>query len=158
MSKLTSKNVFRIFLALVLLLLVAQVIPVPRSNPPVETEPEFPAEVRVILEKACYDCHSHATTWPWYSRVAPMSWLMAWDVMEGREHLNFSLWNRLSPKQQAHKWRESAELVEEGEMPPWIYLPTHPEARLSPKEVQLLLQWFKQQANVLAPATPASAQ
>jgi hypothetical protein len=97
-----------------------QFVPVDRTNPPVEGEVPAPPEVREVLQRACYDCHSNETNWPWYSRVAPVSWLVARDVHEGREHLNFSTWNRLSTRDQVEAMRESWEEVEEGEMPPLV--------------------------------------
>lgn len=118
-----------------------QFVPVDRTNPPVEGEVPAPPEVREVLQRACYDCHSNETNWPWYSRVAPVSWLVARDVHEGREHLNFSTWNRLSTRDQVEAMRESWEEVEEGEMPLWFYLPPHPEARLSDRDRELLRNW-----------------
>ncbi|HEX6251476.1 MAG TPA: heme-binding domain-containing protein [Gemmatimonadaceae bacterium] len=128
-------------LALVVAFAAVQVVPVDRTNPAVETEVPAPADVRSVLRRACYDCHSNETVWPWYSRVAPISWLVARDVHEGREELNFSTWNRLSTKEQVEAMHESWETVQEGEMPPWFYLPPHPEARLSPRDRELLSAW-----------------
>jgi hypothetical protein len=102
-----------------------------------------PTEVLAVLERACYDCHSHETKWPWYSRVAPVSWLVAHDVREGREELNFSTWNRLDSKKQVKAMHESWEEVEEGKMPPWFYLPPHPEARLTAEDREVLRAWSR---------------
>ena len=118
-----------------------QLVPVDRSRPPVESEIPAPPEVRAILERACYDCHSHETQWPWYGYVAPASWLLAYDVREGREHMNFSTWGRYSAKKQAKKREEIPEEVDEGEMPPWFYLPLHPEARLDDADRETLRRW-----------------
>jgi hypothetical protein len=118
-----------------------QFVPVERTNPPVEQEVPAPENVRQILRRACYDCHSNETAWPWYSRVAPVSWLIARDVTKGRAELNFSTWNRLSTKQQVEAMHESWEEVEEGEMPPWFYLPPHPDARLSAADRETLRRW-----------------
>lgn len=118
-----------------------QFVPVDRTNPPVESEVPASAEVREVLRRACYDCHSNETIWPWYSRVAPISWLVARDVHEGREHLNFSTWNRLSTQDQVEAMHESWEEVDEGAMPLWFYLPPHPEARLSERDRELLRRW-----------------
>ena len=118
-----------------------QLLPVQRTNPPGETEVPASAEIRTILRQACYDCHSNETVWPWYSRVAPISWLVAYDVREGREEMNFSTWNRYSSEQKADKLKEIIEVVSEGEMPPRIYLPLHPEARLSAEAVAALRAW-----------------
>ena len=129
-------------LAVLLVAFVAiQLVPVDRTNPPIETEAPATAEARSVLRRACYDCHSNETVWPWYSRIAPVSWLVARDVHEGREELNFSTWNRLTTKDQIEALHESWEEVEEGEMPLWFYLPTHPEARLSPQDRSVLRAW-----------------
>jgi hypothetical protein len=79
--------------------------------------------------RACYTCHSNETVWPWYTSVAPLSWLTQWDVDTGRRKLNFSEWDR--PQRDAH---EAAETVREGEMPPWYFAAGRPEARLTPAE------------------------
>jgi hypothetical protein len=122
-------------------LLGIQAVPVERTNPPVETEVPAPQEVLSVLRRACYDCHSNETTWPWYTRVAPISWLVAHDVEEGREHLNFSTWNRLDAEHRAEAREEVWEEVEEGEMPLWFYIPLHPEARLSEADKVALRAW-----------------
>ena len=82
----------RLAIAAVLVAAAIQFVPVDRTNPPVETALTAPPAVREILVGACFDCHSHETTWPWYSRVAPLSWLIADHVTEGRRDLNFSRW------------------------------------------------------------------
>jgi hypothetical protein len=126
---------------LLIVFIAIQFVPVDRSNPPVEQEVPAPENVRAILRRACYDCHSNETEWPWYSRTAPASWLIARDVREGRQELNFSTWNRLSTRQQVEAMHESWEEVEEGEMPPWFYLPPHPQARLTEADRELLRAW-----------------
>ena len=135
------------FMKLVLLLLilgmVIQFIPIDRTNPPVQEDIITPPQVKAILKRACYDCHSHETKWPWYSQVAPVSWLLAWDVHEGREELNFSMWNRYSFKKRNKYIKEIWEEVEEGEMPPWFYVPLHPEARLSDQDRKTLREWSR---------------
>lgn len=141
------RNVFRwkvlrwVVLAFVVALIAIQFVPVDRTNPPVEGEVPAPPEVRAILRRSCYDCHSNETVWPWYSRLAPVSWLLAKDVREGRGELNFSTWNRYSTQQQVHKLKESWEEVEEGEMPLWFYLPVHRDAELSDSDRATLRRW-----------------
>lgn len=136
------KRVLKWFGAVLGVLVIAiQLVPVERSNPPVETEVAAPAEVRAVLRRACYDCHSNETDWPWYAWVAPISWQVAHDVHEGREKFNFSTWNRLEPRKQAKVQHEVWEEVSEGEMPPWFYLPVHPEARLSAEDRSVLQAW-----------------
>ena len=114
------------------LFFVIQLLPVgaPRSNPPVVAEPKWDSpRTRELFFRTCADCHSNRTDWPWYSRVAPVSWLVAHDVAEAREHLNVSEWNR--PQRDAD---EAAGQLREGKMPLKTYLAVHSEARLSAAE------------------------
>ena len=119
-------------------LVLIQVVPYGRThtNPPVTAEPKWDsAETRELTKRACYDCHSNETTWPWYSQIAPVSWLVQRDVVDGRRHLNFSEWDR-----NQRRAREAGKQVTEGEMPPWFFLPLHPEARLSAVEKESLIR------------------
>ncbi|MDP3267121.1 MAG: heme-binding domain-containing protein [Sulfuricurvum sp.] len=101
------------------------------TNPPIISEPTWDSpQTKELFNNACADCHSHQTKYPWYSDVAPISWLLARDVQEGREHFNVSAWGA----QKKNEGKEAAKEVREGEMPPWFYLPTHPEAKLSDTE------------------------
>lgn len=127
--------------ALVVAGLGIQLVPVERTNPPITQTIDAPANVMAILRRACFDCHSNETVWPWYSYVAPVSWLVASDVDEGREELNFSQWDAYTPDRAAHKIEECGEEVAEGEMPLWFYLPTHPEARLSKADIDTIVAW-----------------
>ena len=105
------------------------------NNPPVVAEPQWDSpQTRELAARACFDCHSNETRWPWYSNVAPVSWLIQHDVQDGRRQLNFSEWNQ--PQRAAH---EVGEVIGEGEMPPWVYLLLHPSANLSPAEKQALV-------------------
>lgn len=130
-----------VVLGCVVLLAAIQFVPVDRANPPVETEVPAPAVVRAVLRRSCYDCHSNETVWPWYSKVAPFSWLAARDVNGGRKELNFSTWNRYAPPQQAKKLKECWEEIAAGQMPLWIYLPLHRDAMLSDADRELLRLW-----------------
>jgi hypothetical protein len=124
-------------IALVVVLVALQLVPYGRRhvNPPGRVEPPWDAPAtRALAGRACYDCHSHDTVWPWYSHVAPMSWLAQRDVDEGRRKLNFSEWDR--PQKEAH---ESAKTVRKGEMPPWFYVALHPDARLTAQETRALI-------------------
>jgi hypothetical protein len=130
-------------LVFLVLVVAIQFIPVETTNPPVEGDiPTSPA-VKAVLRRACYDCHSHETVWPWYSHLAPISWLLVRDVQEGRAELNFSMWHRYSTPQQVKKLQESWKDVSEGEMPPWYYLPVHRDGRLSDDDRTLLEQWAR---------------
>jgi len=98
-------------------------------------------EVRTVLRRACYDCHSNETRWPWYAHVAPVSWLIAHNVMEGRQAINFSTWQALDPTQQRSAMRGIVFRVAKGRMPPWFYGALHPEARLSENDRTILREW-----------------
>jgi len=130
-----------VFGILVVVLVGAQAIRPERTNPAVESDVTAPPVIAGLLRRACYDCHSHETVWPWYSLVAPVSWLVAHDVREGREELDFSTWAKYGPVKKAKKLRETADQVREKEMPPWLYLVGHREARLTDAERQALATW-----------------
>ena len=130
-----------ILILIVVLLLAIQFIPVDRTNPPVKAEIDAPANVKAIFKKACYDCHSNETVWPWYSYIAPVSWLIADDVEEGRDHLNFSGWENLSRQDKAKEKDEIWEHIEKDEMPLGKYKFMHPEAKLSQKEKDIIKDW-----------------
>ncbi len=130
-----------ILAVLIIAVVAAQFVPVERTNPPVTGEIEAPTEVMDILRRSCYDCHSNETVWPLYSRVAPVSWLLADDVDEGREHMNFSEWSGYTEKKKAKWIHEIWEEVSEGEMPLWYYLLLHPEAKLSAADKEMLHKW-----------------
>jgi hypothetical protein len=101
------------------------------KNPPVIQEPNWDSpETRALAQRACFDCHSNETVWPWYSRIAPMSWLVEKDIVEGREVLNFSEW----PRDQDVETEEIVELISKDEMPLPYYVILHPEAELNSSE------------------------
>ena len=129
--------------AVAVLLVAIQMVPVKRSNPPIEGDIAPPPEVHAVLKRACYDCHSHETEWPWYAYVAPASWLVGRDVREGRKHLNFSRWETYEAKRRDRKLMEIEEMVNAGEMPPWFYVPLHAEAKLEDAERALLSAWAR---------------
>lgn len=131
------------FAVLVVVLVAIQFVPVDTENPPVVADVDTPPEVKAILRRSCYDCHSNETRWPWYSRVAPFSWLVSYDVAEGREELNFSTWGELSTRDQVELMEESWEAVSEGEMPLWFYLPAHPDARIRAGDREVLQAWAR---------------
>ncbi len=121
-----------VLLAGLALLVAAQAIPYgpSRTNPPVVAEPQWDSPMtRDLAHRACFDCHSNETEWPVYSGIAPVSWLVARDVEQGRSVLNLSEWQR--PQEEA---REAAETVTEGEMPLRLYTLMHSHARLSDVE------------------------
>lgn len=121
--------------------LLMQLIPYGRNhnNPPVISEPTWDSpQTQALAERACYDCHSNEVEWPWYSSIAPVSWLVQHDVEEGREHLNFSEWG--NGRGEGEEGEDMAEVIYDGEMPPRVFLITHPEARLTDGEKRMLAQ------------------
>ncbi len=133
-----SKALRYTLLGLPVLLVVIQLVPYGRahSNPPVVKEPAWdrPA-TRELAQRACFDCHSNQTRWPWYSHVAPVSWFVQHDVDDGRKHLNFSEW------QKKYKDADDApEVVTEGEMPLSVYVWMHAEAKLSTEQRKALAE------------------
>jgi cytochrome c551/c552 len=120
-----------------LVAVLIQVIPYGHmhTNPPDTGEPAWDSPTtKALFSRACFDCHSNETVWPWYSNVAPISWLVQRDVNGGRRHLNFTEWNQ--PQRHAG---DVAGQVKQGDMPLWFYLPMHPAARLTDAEKQTLM-------------------
>lgn len=124
-------------------IILIQLVPVERTNPPVTAELAASTQVMEVLEQSCYDCHSNETRWPWYSKVAPIAWVIAKHVREGREHLNFSDWESLSEDDKADAREEIWEEVERGTMPLRGYLRWHPAAVLNSEDLTVLEAWSK---------------
>ena len=118
-----------------------QLVPVDRSNPPVTQVVDAPPEIMSILKRSCYDCHSNETVWPWYSKVAPLSWVIAGHVKDGREHVNFSTWDEYDAEELADIYEEIWEEVFEGEMPMANYVQMHSEAALSEADLAAIKAW-----------------
>lgn len=136
------RRVARLVAIAALVIAVAiQLVPVDRKNPPVASEIQAPDDVHAILTRACYDCHSNSTKWPWYSYVAPVSWLVAKDVRNGRKAMNFSDWGSYTPHKQESKIQEIWEQVSDDKMPLKIYRPMHPEAKLTDADRAALKSW-----------------
>jgi hypothetical protein len=115
-----------------------------RTNPPADPSAGFaarsgaPPAVATTLMRACKDCHSNQTVWPWYSHISPVSWMVAGDVRRGRAQLNLSEWNLYSPEVSRLRLGEICEVVKAGRMPLGHYKMMHPEAKLSAEEVSAL--------------------
>lgn len=106
------------------------------TNPPIVSEPQWDSpRTKELFNRACADCHSNETAYPWYSNIAPVSWLIAHDIDEGREHFNVSMWGA----QKKNEGEDAAKEIREGEMPIWFYTIPHPEAKLSSSEKQELI-------------------
>ena len=116
--------------------LLIQLVPYRISNPPVTAEPAWDSpQTRALVVAACFDCHSNETKWPWYTNVAPVSWLVQRDVESGRAQFNFSEWN----KPQDVGAGDIADVIRGGSMPPWYYTIIHRNANLSSAEKAALI-------------------
>ncbi len=132
-----------------------QVVRYPRTNPAVESDLVAPPEVKNVLHHACYDCHSNETAWPWYTAIAPASWIIHHDVEEGRRRLNLSSWADYAedPGTRARKLDEISKAVASTDMPPWYYRMLHPDAALSGDQRALVARWATQEIGS-EPASP----
>jgi len=140
--------------AIIVAVAAMQFLRIDKSNPPVTGDLQAPAEIASALRRACYDCHSNETRWPWYADVAPASFLVGHDVSEARSEMNFSTWTRYEGPRRAKMMRETAEEVEEKQMPPWYYVLMHPEARLSADDRKLIIDWTLAERTKLPPEPP----
>lgn len=130
-----SKWLKRIAIGLVVLLIGLQLVPLSRTNPPVTREVKWDSpETKALAQRACFDCHSNETVWPWYAYVAPVSMQVVHHVNEGRDRLNFSAWD-----QPNENMEEIAKTLKNGEMPLWDYLLIHTNAKLSADEQTKLI-------------------
>jgi len=154
-----KKWIKRIFLTLLAVFVVIQLVPVDRTNPPVDPAKKLqpPPEVEAILREACYDCHSNETRWPWYSYVAPVSWWIANHVQDGRRGLNLSDWADLKPGLEdtqlngqpytavEYKRKILSDMetdMQEGRMPIASYLLIHHDARVTPEQYRVVSDWL----------------
>lgn len=140
------------FIVLAAGLVLIQFLPGHSQNPPVPPGRDLiasvnpPPPVAALLRAACYDCHSHETIWPWYDRIAPVSWWVAEHIKDGRKHLNFSDWPPADPRRAKKRLGQIAEAVAEGEMPLPSYTWMHSQARLTAADRQLIRQWAEAEA------------
>jgi hypothetical protein len=128
-------------------LFIVQLIRPARTNPAidlsqtVESRLQLTPEAAAILDRSCNDCHSNKTRWPWYSNVAPVSWFVIDHVDDGRRHLNFSEWQRYTPREVDGLLQGICGEVKAGDMPLTSYTPLHPGAKLSQEDVKILCDW-----------------
>jgi hypothetical protein len=116
-----------------------------------EATANVPPAVLHTLRRACYDCHSSETRWPWYTYVAPASWLVISDVRDGRKQMNFSRWGRYNAFDRADMLDKVCDRVSKGRMPVLQYRLVHWDARLSGEDVAAICAWTKQEAARLIP-------
>jgi hypothetical protein len=136
-----KKVILILVVAGIVLFGLAQLVPYGRNhtNPPVVQEVQWDSpQTRALVGRACYDCHSNETVWPWYSSVAPASWLLAADTSEARDALNFSDWGSRSQPADV-----IIQQIEQGNMPPGRYTAIHPASKLSADEKAQLITGIK---------------
>jgi hypothetical protein len=133
----------KILIALIVILIGIQFIPIEKSNPPVTLDIDAPEKIESILRTSCYDCHSNETVWPWYSHIVPVSLIIAGDVNDGRKHLNFSEWDKYGSDKIEKILEEIGEEIEEKKMPLPMYTFIHPHAKLEDYQVKLMIEWVK---------------
>ena len=128
------------------------------ANQAIFREAEIDPETLAIVQRACQNCHSQNTKWPWYGRVAPVSWLLAHDVQQARSHMNLSQWQDYSTDDRLRLLSAVGSAVRNRVMPPQRYLLLHPEARLSDQERQQIYRWTRNERRRVGtgptPSTP----
>ena len=155
-----KRTVFVVAAALIL----AQAIRPVRTNPQVDPTKTLaatlhpPATIMANLDRACRDCHSSDTVWPWYTSVSPLSWWIVHHVNDGRREVSFSEWGTLDLRRQFKKLGDVCEQVEKGDMPLESYLLIHREAQLADEERQQICDWAKSEQAKLGPLPPASPE
>ena len=136
-----------IVIVLVLIFIAIQFRRPARTNPAVDesqtifARTQMTPDAAAIFNRSCVDCHSNKTAWPWYSHVAPVSWLLADDVNTGRGMMNLSEWGHLDQDRQDKKLRQICDEVSDGVMPLWFYTPLHPGSKLTSGDVKTLCDW-----------------
>lgn len=139
---------------LILVVIVIQFFRPEKNNSPVSTDDlifnvQIPNGVKRTLVNACYDCHSNQTRYPWYSNIAPVSWLLANHIKEGKAHLNFSEWKKYSKREQISHLSDICEVVENGEMPLKGYAFMHSDAIILEYQVKELCAWTEEAAKTI---------
>jgi len=138
----------KVLIIIISILVVIQFITIDKTNPVVDSSKDFitltnpPQEIGMMIKSSCYDCHSHHTKYPWYTNVAPVSWIIKNHIDVGRSHLNFSAWSEYDSRKQNHQLEECIEVVENSEMPLIPYTLAHSEANLSDEQRKILVNWF----------------
>lgn len=151
-----AKKIVKVFLVVggVIFVLI-QFIQPNRTNPEfdnattMQAELNMPENISSLLARGCKDCHSNQTFWPFYSYIAPASWLVSYDVMEGRKHLNISEWGKYSINKKVQKLSGVYQAVSDRSMPLPKYIPLHPEANFSDAERDMLARWAQTEAEKL---------
>lgn len=157
-----KKAIKIILIVLAVLFVLAQFIRPDLSHPPVTPGQELealtavPQEIAAVFTRSCNDCHSHKTSFPWYSQITPVSWWLKDHIDHGREHLNFSVWNTYNSERKVRRLEEVCEQVESREMPLPSYTWGHWDAPLSTEEIELICDWTRAQITRLEAADAPS--
>lgn len=139
----------KVILIVIGIFVVIQFFTIDKTNPTSDPQQDFiaitnpPVEIGSMIKSSCYDCHSYHTKYPWYSNVAPVSWLLKSHVNDGRNHLNFSIWPEYKEAKKEHKVNECIEVINSGEMPMKGYVMLHSEAGLSDAQRNQLVGWLE---------------
>jgi len=140
----------------VIIIIGIQFIRPGKDNPPInpsmtiEAQADFKPPVSNLIKTSCFDCHSNETRWPWYSYVAPVSWFVADDVKNGRDHLNFSEWGTYTTSKKVLKLGQIYEQVSKSEMPLSQYLYIHADARLTSADRDSIVSWTEDETDKLS--------
>ena len=143
------KNIIRAFaLGVVSVVVLASALVHPsgpvktaKSDTPLLAGAELDPKVFEVIQRACQNCHSEKTVWPWYSHIAPMSWLVEGDVSQARSHMNLSHWSEYTVEEQQDLLARIGSAVRRREMPPARYTMIHPDGKLSPTERENVYRW-----------------
>ena len=146
-------------LVLIVGLVLIQFIRPNYTNPPIDASRTIQARTQIspsvltIVQRACDDCHSNHTVWPWYSQISPISWYLQHDVQKGRRELNLSDWAAYDQRRATRKLNQICEEVTKGAMPTMLYVWLHPSAKLTEADRQVLCEWTRAERQRLEAAT-----
>lgn len=147
----------KIIIILVGIFALIQLIRIDQSTSDIDKGKDFasndsiPSNVRAIVKRSCYDCHSLETTYPWYANVAPVSWWIKGHINEGRDFINFSNWEEYNNDEKSRKLVNSLAYIKPDMMPLPSYVSQHTEAKLSVKDKKILNEWMMEEAERLNP-------
>lgn len=142
-----ARRAKHILIGVAVFFVVIQVVRPAHTNPPIDSSKAISAKVTVdpavqsIFNRACNDCHSNNTVWPWYSNVAPVSWLVWRDVNDGRRHMNLSDFQTTPIQREGRNIQGICEETRRGSMPMSIYVPMHPLSKLTSSDIDTLCSW-----------------
>jgi hypothetical protein len=146
-ASLLRRWIYRLAIVTGVFLVASQFVPVDRSNPAadpakaIDATENLPIAVKQVFARSCNNCHSNQTAWPWYSYVAPVSWLISRDVQHARKKMNFSEWGSYTAKKREENLEDICEQMTDGDMPDGKYALLHREARITQEDRAAVCQW-----------------